>query len=110
MSSQAISELEVRRSLAPRLLLAHGSEAVSAIAAAQLGLGRDELRRELKVGRSLAEIAGDRGESVDVLCAALVAPLVELAESLPEERRADLLAELDEDARRLVEVALPVPV
>ncbi len=47
--------------------------AVGAAAASYLGLTRAELRTELKSGKSLAQVATDKGKSVDGLKAAILA-------------------------------------
>lgn len=77
--------------------------------AAYLGMTREQLRNELRSGTSLAQIAKERGKSVDGLVAAMLAPVkARLAEAVENGRltktRADaILARLSEGANELVQ-------
>lgn len=78
-------------------------------AAAYLGMTRQALRAELRKGKSLAQLAQERGKSVDGLVAAMAAPLQErIAKAVANERltqqRADrLLERLTKRLERLVQ-------
>jgi hypothetical protein len=77
--------------------------------AAYLGMTREQLRNELRSGTSLAQIAKERGKSVDGLVAAMLAPAkARLAKAVENGRltktRADaILARLTESANKLVQ-------
>jgi hypothetical protein len=77
--------------------------------ATYLGLTREQLRNELRSGTSLAQIAKERGKSVDGLVAAMLAPAkARLAKAVENGRltktRADaILARLTEGANKLVQ-------
>lgn len=77
--------------------------------AAYLGMTREQLRNELRSGTSLAQIAKERGKSVDGLVAAMLAPVkARLAKAVENGRltktRADaILARLTEGANELVQ-------
>ena len=78
-------------------------------AATYLGLTRETLVAELRKGTSLAQVARERGRSVDGLVAAMVAPAKErLAKAIENERltrqRADaILRRLTDRVERLVQ-------
>ncbi|HKY24603.1 MAG TPA: hypothetical protein VJM07_05575, partial [Gaiella sp.] len=75
------------------------------------GLTREALRAELKQGKSLAQIAREKGKSVDGLVAAMVAPLKErldkaVANDRVTRQRADAILErLTSRVERLVQRA-----
>ena len=77
--------------------------------AAYLGMTREQLRNELRSGTSLAQIAKERGKSVDGLVAAMLAPVkARLAKAVENGRltkaRADaILARLTQGANALVQ-------
>ena len=78
-------------------------------AATYLGMTREALFAELKKGKSLAQVARDKGKSVDGLVAALVAPLKEHltqaveAKRLTKQRADEILARSTEWTKKLVE-------
>ncbi|MDH4176821.1 MAG: hypothetical protein OEV72_04515 [Thermoleophilia bacterium] len=78
-------------------------------AATYLGLSQDELRTELRSGKSLATIAGEQGKSVDGLKAAMVkeatAKLDEALQAgrITEEQKTAMLERLSEMIDRVVE-------
>ena len=77
--------------------------------AAYLGMTREQLRAELRSGKSLAQIAQAKGKSVDGLVAAMLAPakarLAKAVENghLTKDRADAILARLTEGAKRLVQ-------
>lgn len=77
--------------------------------ATYLGMTRDQLRAELRNGKSLAQIAKEKGKTVDGLVAAMLAPVKErLAKAVENGRltkaRADaILARLTEGTKKLVQ-------
>jgi 3-hydroxyacyl-CoA dehydrogenase len=79
--------------------------------ATYLGMTREQLRAELRSGKSLAQIAKEKGKSVDGLVAAMLAPVkARLAKAVENGRltktRADaILARLTEGATKLVQRA-----
>jgi hypothetical protein len=78
-------------------------------AATYLGMTRAELRKELRDGRSLAQVAVAKGKSVDGLVAAMLAAAKERASKavangrLTQQRADALLARLTERIERLVQ-------
>ena len=82
-------------------------------AAAALGISVDELRTELRDGRSLAQIAESEGVAVDSVIAAIVAERTEKIEErvtsgdMTRERADELLAELDERVTAMVNATPP---
>jgi hypothetical protein len=70
---------------------------------------REALFAELKKGKSLAQVARDKGKSVDGLVAALVAPMKDHlaraveAKRLTKQRADELLARSTEWTKKLVE-------
>ena len=79
--------------------------------ATYLGMTREQLRAELRSGKSLAQIAKEKGKSVDGLVAAMLAPVkARLAKAVENGRltkaRADaILTRLTEGATKLVQRA-----
>jgi hypothetical protein len=77
--------------------------------ATYLGMTRDQLRAELRNGKSLAQIAKEKGKTVDGLVAAMLAPVKErLAKAVENGRltkaRGDaILARLTEGTKKLVQ-------
>jgi hypothetical protein len=77
--------------------------------ATYLGMTHEQLRAELRSGKSLAQIAKEKGKSVDGLVAAMLAPVkARLAKAVEHGRltktRADaILARLTEGATKLVQ-------
>ncbi len=71
-----------------------------------LDVSVDELRAELAAGRTIADVAADRGVDVDELVDAVMAPLEERAAAAVEAGRADadrMAERLDRMRRRLTE-------
>ena len=74
-----------------------------------LGMTREQLRVELRSGKSLAQIAQAKGKSVDGLVAAIVAPAKARAAKavsngrLTQQRADELIARLTERAQALVQ-------
>ena len=78
-------------------------------AAEYLGMTRQELAAEVRSGKSLAQIAGAKGKTVDGLVAAMVAPakarLAKAVENgrLTRQRADEILARLTERVEKLVQ-------
>jgi hypothetical protein len=74
-----------------------------------LGMTREQLRAELRSGKSLAQVAHAKGKSVDGLVAAMLAPakarLVKAVEDghLTKARADEILARLTDGAKKLVQ-------
>ena len=78
-------------------------------AATYLGMTRQALFAELKKGKSLAQVARERGKTVEGLVAAVVAPLEKQlakavdAKRLTQQRADEILARFTDGTRKLVE-------
>ena len=84
---------------------ARATKGLLRVAAEYVGLTREQLRAELRAGRSLAQVATAQGKSVEGLKAALldaVRARLERAENLSAERRARLLERAERRIDRLV--------
>lgn len=104
--------LDVKRGFAAKqqaLLKRVGAKAKSLGAAADyLGLTREELRAELRSGKSLAQVASAQGKTVDGLVAAILAPVKErlskavAAKRLTQQRADELLERLTDRVEKRV--------